>query len=97
MPSGGAAAAVADFRYSNALVRPPARVRAYSGFMASICGTLTGDFARGAASTIASIRAQHSAFPVANNVRNDRTRDMDQSKAATIYAGLPSMRLLVFG
>ncbi len=41
---------------------------------------------------MASTKAMHSAFPVASNSRNDRTRDRDQSMAATTDGGERSIR-----
>ncbi len=70
---------------------------AYDGRMAWISDTLTGGFARGAAATIVSVKAQHSALPVASRSRNDRTRDIDQSIDATIGAGQPSINLFARG
>ena len=69
----------------------------YNGFIAWISDTTTGPFASDAAATIVSTKAMHSAFPVASNSRNDRTRDMDQSMAATADAGERSISFFVLG
>jgi hypothetical protein len=67
------------------------------GFIAWISSKSTGGAAFGAANTISAIRAMHSAFPVANNSRNERMRDMNQSIAATITFGLSAIRRLDLG
>ena len=65
--------------------------------MAWILDTAIGNCARGADATIKSTKARHSSFPVASNSRNDRTRDTDQSMAATTQVGQPLSRALPRG
>lgn len=67
------------------------------GFIACTSDTMIGGFARGAAATMASTRAPHSALPPASSSRNDVMRDINQSTAATTDVGLRSMRVFVFG
>ena len=70
---------------------------AYVSFIAWMPDASTGGFAREAAATIASTKAQHSDLPVASNSRNDRMRDTVQSMAASTQAGEPFRRTFDFG
>ena len=78
----GGAALIVEFRRSREV---------YDGFIAAMAATRSRDPAVSAAATKVLIKASHSAWPVASNSRNVRTRDMDQSTAANADAGARSI------
>ena len=73
------------------------RLEPHEGRIAWIAATATCELARGAAATIASIKAQHSILPVASSSRNGRTRDIPQSMTAIAGTGMPAIRFFAFG